>query len=947
VEIRLPRLLWAGVLIALACPTPHAYAQASRLGDTQPLGSSPAVTEKKTAIAYDPDSDVYVVVWGLGSLQAAFVQGQGATATSALLTGIANVSGTQQSPAVAYSPDAKAFLVVWLDFRTSDRSAVYARFIKWNNGTPIVSGPELVLTPATGLVNGEMPPTAAYSTVGKQFLVSWMRDADIWYVAISNQSVAGTPVNLNNDGLTVYHQYPAVTYNPLRNEFFLAYAQSTNVDQVAAVRITGSGVPAVVGGPTVYDQGAFRSETEVQFNPVTTRYLLMWYQSSPGTGIFARVINGDGTPAAAAIPESTVYYGYDGLGLAYNKATNTSFAVSLDRVTVENGGWEVGPSGTPSTGFIVTAAGGSGNFYPTIAARCRGSQFLMVTTNNFTSVKGQRVQTLTNAGGTACTGFGGSKRTGDFDGDGRADLMLYRPSSGGWYFRSSINGATSVTAYGRPNDIPVPGDYDGNGSNEIAVFRPANGNWYIPGQTAIAYGTSGDIPVPSDYTGDGKTDIAVFRPSSGVWFVRGVTAQAWGMAGDVPVPGDYTGTGVSSMAVFRPSTGVWYVRGQSQVTWGTKGDIPVPADYNGDGRTDLAVFRSSNGTWYVKDQFTAQWGSPGDLPVAVDVDGDGKAELGVFRRSNGGWYFYNVANGTASVVLYGAAGDIPAYLGRLPGRVVCVAGDFDGDRKVDPTIFRGGSHWWQILQSSTGWRYYTAQVWGDTGDLPAAGDYMGTGLSQPAVFRPSNGTFYINDGPSLAFGAVDQVPVVGDFDGDGRNDAALFRASVGQITWLKSSTGFSVVDSYTSGIATGTQAAAADFDGDGITDPGIFTTDTGLWTIRLSTTGAIWNVTFGTSGDVVAPTDLDGDGKADFAVFRPTAGAWYFAYSTGGYASVGPVQYGVSTDVPVPMDYNGDGTAEVTVYRPAVTPIGGRWMSLAGLDKLNGDPGDIPVFKRP
>src|SRR5574341_213957 len=118
VEIRLARLLLAGVLIALACPTDHAYAQASRLGDTQPLGSSSSVTEKKTAIAYDPDSDVYVIVWGLGSLQAAFVPGQGATATSALLTGIANVSGTQQSPAVAYSPDAKAFLVVWLDFRT-------------------------------------------------------------------------------------------------------------------------------------------------------------------------------------------------------------------------------------------------------------------------------------------------------------------------------------------------------------------------------------------------------------------------------------------------------------------------------------------------------------------------------------------------------------------------------------------------------------------------------------------------------------------------------------------------------------------------------------------------------------------------------------------------------------------------------------------------------------
>jgi hypothetical protein len=141
--------------------------------------------------------------------------------------------------------------------------------------------------------------------------------------------------------------------------------------------------------------------------------------------------------------------------------------------------------------------------------------------------------------------------TADYDGDGRRDFAVWRPSTAEWFVIDSSTGKPRPAAqqWGQTGDIPVPGDYDGDGKTDFAVWRPSTAEWFVidsstgkPRPAAQQWGQTGDIPVPGDYDGDGKTDFAVWRPSTASWFVIDSTtgkprpaAQQWGQTGDIPV----------------------------------------------------------------------------------------------------------------------------------------------------------------------------------------------------------------------------------------------------------------------------------------------------------------------------------------------------------------------------------------------------------------------------
>ncbi|MBK6749119.1 MAG: M36 family metallopeptidase [Acidobacteria bacterium] len=276
-------------------------------------------------------------------------------------------------------------------------------------------------------------------------------------------------------------------------------------------------------------------------------------------------------------------------------------------------------------------------------------------------------------------------------------------------------------------------DFDGDGRTDLSVFRPSEGNWYLQGSTAgfsvINWGTSTDVLIPGDYDGDGKADTAVFRASSNpadsdylILKSNGFVYQglSWGVPDDVPVSGDYDGDGKTDLSVFRPSTNVWYVLNSSNGSntvepFGSAADVPLAIDIDGDGKTNLAIYRPSENTWYIAKptgtpatNFVAvPFGTTGDRIAHADFDGDGKDDIAVFRPSDGTWYIRKSSDASTIIQAFGTNGDVP------------VPGDYDGDGKDDVAVYRAGT--WHVLGSTAG---YSVQAFGVGSDIPVPNRYL-------------------------------------------------------------------------------------------------------------------------------------------------------------------------------------------------------------------------------
>jgi hypothetical protein len=279
---------------------------------------------------------------------------------------------------------------------------------------------------------------------------------------------------------------------------------------------------------------------------------------------------------------------------------------------------------------------------------------------------------------------GGNHTLYDFDGDGKTDVAIFRPSTGIWWYLRSIDGADRLYQFGQGSDKQVPADYTGDGRTDVAFFRPTTGEWFVERSEddafySFTFGSPGDIPAAGDFDGDGKADVAVFRPSIGTWFISksggGISIQQFGTSGDVPAVADYDGDGKADIAIYRPSLGQWWIQrstaGLLAFQFGTSTDKPVQGDYTGDGKTDVAIYRPSTGEWFVLTSetfgvYAFPFGTAGDIPAAGDYDGDGRTDAAVFRPSTGSWFILGSTSGVQVVPQFGSPEDKPVAASFIP-----------------------------------------------------------------------------------------------------------------------------------------------------------------------------------------------------------------------------------------------------------------------------------------
>ena len=106
--------------------------------------------------------------------------------------------------------------------------------------------------------------------------------------------------------------------------------------------------------------------------------------------------------------------------------------------------------------------------------------------------------------------------SGDFDGDGRADLATYQRGEWRIWTSSSQFLEPTIVAWGEADDVPVPADYNGDRVTDLALYRPSTATWlwWLPNATTpstVRWGIPTDRPLTMDYDGDGKADLALAR----------------------------------------------------------------------------------------------------------------------------------------------------------------------------------------------------------------------------------------------------------------------------------------------------------------------------------------------------------------------------------------------------------------------------------------------------
>ena len=247
---------------------------------------------------------------------------------------------------------------------------------------------------------------------------------------------------------------------------------------------------------------------------------------------------------------------------------------------------------------------------------------------------------------------------GDFNGDGMADV-LWRNSSTEEVYLWLMNG-TTITSQGIAGNVTPSsawviqgvGDFNGDGKADILWRNSTTGEVYIWLMNGTTIASQGDLGIVSpssgwsilgvgDFNGDGKADILWQNTTTGevyIWLMNGISIRSQGTPGTVSPSsgwtiagvGDFDGSGTSDI-LWRNSTSgevyIWLMSGTTIANQGTPGTVSSAwsikgvGDYNGDGNADI-LWQNSSGevyVWEMNGLTVGSQGSPGTVSSAWQI----------------------------------------------------------------------------------------------------------------------------------------------------------------------------------------------------------------------------------------------------------------------------------------------------------------------------------------
>jgi len=247
---------------------------------------------------------------------------------------------------------------------------------------------------------------------------------------------------------------------------------------------------------------------------------------------------------------------------------------------------------------------------------------------------------------------------GDWDGSGKTKMGIFRITNGAAMFALDLNGngawdpgIDQFGFFGQPGDIPIVGDWTGDGKSKIGVYRPTtglfaldvNGNLNFDGgvDRTGKFGAGGDTPIVGDWTGSGVFRVGTFK--NGLWSLDvdntltisgGDSFGVIGQAGDTPLVGDWNGDGKTKVGIYRTTGGIFGLDYNGNMVFdgadkggvfgpGGAGIIPVVGDWDGTGVTRIGIFDNTTwGIWSLDINGNIAWDAGTDMWGALGAAGD-------------------------------------------------------------------------------------------------------------------------------------------------------------------------------------------------------------------------------------------------------------------------------------------------------------------------------------